>query len=1140
MTWYSDEEVQSKVTHIHVLSRLPRDKQILLDEPLAGGDGLTDQTYGDWIVNKSPRLFLVLEDIGCPERVFDLVDKFIEDSDLPLRREDVTKLGLGYASSEKKFYRRQFAYQDQKLREGSHVEYESEEAVPVKLLAIQKGHHATIERVCVGEWELTRWHVNLNVDNQREKNSFATSYRMLQSLQHTHLVSIFATYTHRGNAFVLLNPYETNLRAFLDEPSKEFKQRSKIEQLDQLLRWIRCLISVVAYLHNEGIPHQAIRPSNIFLTADNIILLGPPAGPSSPVEDCSPIATNAYLSPEQWPGRSVKASQVNKRPSLHRRARSIPRLTHSRQQSQASFRSLPQSAASTPAVPTLRNRQHSADAVLSPTLPRSRYKRTSVTSSTGSPESKPLPLSLRKGSVHISQLQSRRRRASSTRLVQNANAMQSDVFSLFAVTVEILSLFTCIARSSNKFSINALHTHLLKNRGTSRKAEDSSFQSNLFQVHTWLDSLVESADTKSSRKLPRLLTNINGSKGSRDNFDLFQYTVILSSTINIVRQGLERSPGARLTATEALSRIDEALSSWKIPVFCVCSKSFCTAVQYTSSTPITAVSPLSTRRETMVFPDDGGYLPSPLEQPSAKPGAGPWDKPPPVPAIPLSSEHGERRGSIERLSSVSAVLPPVEVTDGNPVKSLPTLATQPSPPSEKPRLPDLELLSPLRTPNVLTPRKTRSPSPAANASGPPSKLNAILDIAASQPLKATIRSNSPPLSIKHLSPLLIPKSPSHTVTQSDQFDNLAVTPTFQISSNLRLQSKRPAAELASTDADCSSTSSSDGSEGSSTEDSCWFPPTPTSTLFHPTVYALAASAWEEDPNDDSLSVHSLSLDSLKRNDSQTTVSPTPVTTSRGPSPAFDDEKEVVLPIYLSPSDSQSLRQPFDMLDDRPGSDSVHDYSAPIYSDSEYSDDESVIIALDVYEVPRPLKMSGQVHGATPGLQRIGSRNHHRSRTSLGLRKSRTWANLGDSLGAKAGMGAGEDVGRAKFRGRWQERLNRRGTVTTTRPQAQTDVVALTPGPRTGPAVLVAEEDPRTPPPIQEMRKQIDGVLDETRDSSEIARGQDEDDTWWGLEWGQWRRKEGALQRTHTVRRESVWMKQRRQRQRQSMVRFGSA
>ena len=1156
MIWYTDAEVRTKVTHSHILNRLPRNKQTLLDEPLAGDDGLTDQTYGDWIVSKGPRLFLILEDVGCPERIFNLIEKFIEDSDLPIRQEDVPKLGLGHGIHEKKFYSRQFAYQDQKLREGGHIEYDDDETPPVRILFTAKGDNAGTERVSVGEWELSRWKIDLNVRNSRDRGNFVRHYKTLQGLQHTHLISVFATYIHRETAFVLLNPYEMSLRAFLQEQPKEFKQKTKIEQLDQMLQWMRCLINAVVYLHEKGVSHLAIRPSNIFLTADNTILLGPYAGSQPLVEDCPSIAKTAYLAPEQWPSRSTKASQGGKRLSVHRRAKSIPRLAHSRQPSLASFRSAPRPDTSTLAVPPPRNRQNSADAILSPNLPRSRYRsETRRRFGSASAESKPLPLSPKQGNVplHISQLYTpsspRRGCAASSSSTDRRKAVQSDMFSLTAVIVEMLSLFACIARSSNKFSTASFHSHLEKNRGPSRNSDELSFQSCLFQVHTWLDTLVETVDTKSSKKLPRILTNINNSRGNRNEPDLSHYTSILSTLVKTVRQGLERNPEARVTAPEALLKMDESMDVWGIPTLCICRQSFRPTLQCTPRTPMSAVSPLSSRRETRVFGDDGVYVPSPLDPPGYKPGISPWDQLPPVPAIPASLEHIRPQRDMKRLSSAPTILSPVRLDDAEKLakdqRRSQTVKLAPSPGRPRPLEPNV--LSPLRTPNLKASSVERSISPFTASSS--SKLNAILGIAASQPLTPSDKTASPSPPSRSLTPLVIPETSSRALIKTNSSDNLALTPQLQSFHDSRPESQLQIAELpcVGMEYSASSASSSYASDVSSTEDPQWLPPTPTSTLFHPTVYALAANAWEENLGDDSASVNSFSLDSLKRKNSDTPLSPTTIATTKSPVPIFDDEKEILLPIHLSPSVFEDQEQPLNLPIHSPNEDLILDklpsstYSESVYSSDEDDDDgQSVIIALDAYEVPRPLRLSRQSRGSrgsVAGLERTTSRNHHPSRASLGLHKSRTWASLGDSLGAKVGMGADEDVSRARFRGRWEERLNRRGTVTTVRPRAQVEVAALTPGPRTGPAAM-GKQPYYTP--MQEMREEIDDALDETREGSEMARRAEEEETWWGLQWSQWQRDEPRLQRTHTVRRESVWVKQRRQKERQSRTRFGSA
>ncbi len=58
--WWDEERIEATVTRQFVMLKLRPDEQVRLDEPLGFGDGLTDDTYMDWIAQKAKRIFLVL------------------------------------------------------------------------------------------------------------------------------------------------------------------------------------------------------------------------------------------------------------------------------------------------------------------------------------------------------------------------------------------------------------------------------------------------------------------------------------------------------------------------------------------------------------------------------------------------------------------------------------------------------------------------------------------------------------------------------------------------------------------------------------------------------------------------------------------------------------------------------------------------------------------------------------------------------------------------------------------------------------------------------------------------------------------------------------------------------------------------
>src|ERR1700761_1062318 len=64
--WWTEERIQAKVTREFILSKLRPEERGQLDRPVYFGADLTDDTYIDWILSKTKRLFLILVEVGVP------------------------------------------------------------------------------------------------------------------------------------------------------------------------------------------------------------------------------------------------------------------------------------------------------------------------------------------------------------------------------------------------------------------------------------------------------------------------------------------------------------------------------------------------------------------------------------------------------------------------------------------------------------------------------------------------------------------------------------------------------------------------------------------------------------------------------------------------------------------------------------------------------------------------------------------------------------------------------------------------------------------------------------------------------------------------------------------------------------------
>lgn len=282
--WFNDSGAMTRQFICHHL--LP-DKMGRLDIPLAFGDGLTSYTYLEWIRDRARRLFLILIDICIPYHIFRLIDDGWEDHDLPIPLEQVGRLRLASgrgAKLEREFHSRQFFYLIRTLERGQHLRYEDHELVPLDVVekppaAGSSQDTVQLPNLPLGE-VLCRRRVPLGPGAGRmPEEEFMWEISSVKDVRHPHMACYWGSYTHQGNAYVLLGPVgEYKLSAYLSNSAPP-----SVKKLDGTLRrrmildWIHCMVSTVCFAHGRGMALGTnIKPSSIALTRDHhIVFEGP-------------------------------------------------------------------------------------------------------------------------------------------------------------------------------------------------------------------------------------------------------------------------------------------------------------------------------------------------------------------------------------------------------------------------------------------------------------------------------------------------------------------------------------------------------------------------------------------------------------------------------------------------------------------------------------------------------------------------------------------------------------------------------------------------------------------------------------------------------------------------------------------------
>ncbi|PQE10050.1 kinase domain-containing protein [Rutstroemia sp. NJR-2017a BVV2] len=473
--WWDEEKIEATVTRQFVLSKLRPDEQGRLDVQLDFGATLTDNTYMDWIEEKARKLFLILVDLGVPDQIFAVIDDSWDDDDLPIPLDQVGRLQLTYERDEKlerKFFQRQFSYLLRYISKGENVYYDDAEVVPLELAEKRPvGSVAGILPSSVDKVHLPgkpnriflRRRIALgNSADRMPREEFLSGIEAMRGVEHAHLTSLWASYVYQDNGYLLLTPAnEHSLRSFLTITPQSFKILAKQDRRILLMNWLHCLANALAFLHNLGLSHHSIKPSNVMLDLENNIFLGDSRdfnahtgkqGFDKEIYD--------YSAPEQAHHHPASSSSLT-----------AGRATTSRPNTSSRSAGVPTSS-----PPRAASVSHSNDSASIHT-----------TSTSSQPESFGLWQSTGHG-----------------RLGKH-DPQKADIFSLGAIFLEILTFM--LKRASRNFASHRSSKNKTPGRGGG--LPDSSFHKNMGQVESWMNILLKDA-TKKEDKIFRGVSQVIG------------------------------------------------------------------------------------------------------------------------------------------------------------------------------------------------------------------------------------------------------------------------------------------------------------------------------------------------------------------------------------------------------------------------------------------------------------------------------------------------------------------------------------------------------------------------------------------------------------------------------------------------------
>lgn len=552
--WWTEERIQEKVTREFVSSKLRPEERGQLGLQVAFGEDLTDLKYIDWILTKARRLFLILAEIGVADQIFAVVDSAWDDTDLPIPLEDVDKLALKYKFNEnihRKFHSVQYQFLLRPLLQDSHIKYGNNETIPLEYI------HKLPPAAALQSWlkmhlpkqpneVFVRRKVNLGASSEKADEEleaqFKSDVQASRLVQHKHVSSVWASYTHKGTGYFLTTfEAEHTLKSFIDFRSAASLQKLTKNQRNKIfLTWLHCLASALAAIHKCGLQHTAITPSNILIDSQNQVAFSDVGSLTSFQTDkkADPAEIYNYSAPENHSCGSLENSSstnlsfTSPTPSrFHRYKRSVDssKSSLSKVQSCDSNRTssvFSMSSSQDMSPPGLQTPSASSVSSMdSPSTPTSEM-------SPNEPHRAPPPLP--KDDVYLKQaaaiadtmqLFNVRHSAISTppstpglppAISAQFKAQQGDIFSLGCVFLDIMTYMVkkklgdfIKHRTSKRRADNPLTpASIAKGYSPLNSKTDSSFQHNLSQVIAWTEQLQNEAaglEDPTFRAIPRLI-----------------------------------------------------------------------------------------------------------------------------------------------------------------------------------------------------------------------------------------------------------------------------------------------------------------------------------------------------------------------------------------------------------------------------------------------------------------------------------------------------------------------------------------------------------------------------------------------------------------------------------------------------------
>lgn len=99
------------------------------------------------------------------------------------------------------------------------------------------------------------------------RKDFLEEVRIMQKLQHVHVVEVLGSYSRGKSSSILLLPLaDKDLGDFMEELDRDVPS-----QVDLLVKWTVCLVEGLRYIHSQHVKHKDIKPQNLLVHGEKIL-----------------------------------------------------------------------------------------------------------------------------------------------------------------------------------------------------------------------------------------------------------------------------------------------------------------------------------------------------------------------------------------------------------------------------------------------------------------------------------------------------------------------------------------------------------------------------------------------------------------------------------------------------------------------------------------------------------------------------------------------------------------------------------------------------------------------------------------------------------------------------------------------------